>query len=300
MRSKKYLVFLGIILLLTGCGNKTYTVSFNTDGGTIMESVEVNKGEILENIEPPTKEGYLFVNWLKDGVEYQKNTPIKDDFTLTANWVEAPEVSNYYQVTFISGNNVAKVSVKENEVVTPPEATPLENHNFVGWFSGEEEFDFETKITKNISLTAKYELSLVTVTYKLEGGIGLSIETIPKGTTLTIPSTPFKPGYKFLKWTLNGEQFSFDTPVKEDIMLTAVWQEIEYVVISFDTDGGSEIESLKLEKNSPLTAVETPVKEGYTFIEWQLDGKKFDLDAKIEEDITIKAIYRANETKETE
>lgn len=299
MRKKGYL-YIFLIVLLTGCTSKTYTVSFNTDGGNEIESIEVTKGEVIENIETPVKEGYLFVNWLKDGIEYKNDSPIKEDITLTANWVEAPELSNYFQVTFISGNSIEKVSVKENNVVTPLEAKPLENHTFVGWFSGDEKFDFETKITKNISLTAKYELSLVTITYQLDGGLGLAVETIPKNTTLSIPSLPFKPGYKFLKWTLDGEEFSFDTPIQEDITLTAVWEKIEYITITFDTDGGTEIESLKLEKYSPLTAVQTPIKEGYTFIEWQLNGEKFDLDTKIENDITIKAIYKENPTKETE
>lgn len=297
MRSKKYLILLGIITLLTGCTTKTFTVSFNTEGGTIMESVEVNKGESLDNIEEPTKEGYLFVNWLKNGMEYKNTSPVNEDFTLTANWIEAPTIDDYYQVTFICGNEREKISVKENETVTPPEAKEVENYVFVGWYSGEEEFNFETKITKNIALTAKYELNLVTITYELAGGIGLAVETIPKNTTLNIPTIPFKPGYKFLKWVLDEEEFNFDTPIEENITLTAVWEKIEYVTITFDTDGGLEIDALELEKYSKITSVETPIKEGYTFIEWRLNGEKYSLDTPVEENITIKAIYKQDETE---
>lgn len=300
MRSKKYLYFLGIIFLLTGCGSKTYTVSFNTDGGTLLESVEVSKGELLENIETPTKEGYLFVNWLKNGMEYKNTAPINEDITLTANWIEAPTIDKYYQVTFICEEEREKISVKENETVTPPKPKEIENYIFIGWYSGEEKFDFETKITKNIALTAKYELNLITVKYELDGGIGLSMETIPRNTTLSIPSIPFKPGYKFLKWTLNGEEFNFDTPLEENVSLTAVWEQIEYVTINFDTDGGAEIEPLELEKYSKIISVETPVKEGYTFVEWQLNGETYNLDTPVEENITIKAIYKQNEIETKE
>ena len=294
MRSKIYLYIL-LALCLTGCKEKTYTITFNTDGGSIMESIEINKGETLENIETPVKEGYLFVNWLQDGIEYKSTTPVQNDLNLTANWVEAPDVSNYYQVTFISGGEIEKVSVKENEPVTAPPAKEIENYIFGGWYSGEEEFDLETPITKNIALTAKYELNLVTVTYELDGGIGLAVETIPRNSTLKVPSQPFKSGYKFLKWMANGDEFSFDTPIEENITLTAIWEEIEYITITFDTDGGTEIEELELEKYSKLIAVETPIKEGYIFVEWQLDGVKYDLDTPIENNITIKAIYELAE-----
>lgn len=299
MRSTKYIYIL-LIILLTGCSTKTYTVSFNTDGGTVMESIEISKGETIKDISVPEKEGYLFVNWLKDGVEYKSEYPVNEDITLTANWIEAPEVYDYYQVMFINGDTIEKISVKENEVVTPPKEKTIENHIFLGWFSGEELFDFNTKITKNISLTAKYELNLVTVTYELEGGIGLAIETVSKNTTLSIPPMPYKPGYKFLKWMLNGEEFSFETKITEDITLTAIWEQIEYVTIKFNTDGGTEIEDVTIEKHNKLHNVLVPEKEGYTFVEWRLNDETFNLDTLIEENITLTAIYKLNEEQVVE
>ena len=208
MRSRKYIYIL-LLILLTGCSTKTYTVSFDTNGGTLMESIEVSRGATIEDVNLPEKEGYLFVNWLKDGVEYKSEYPVNEDITLTANWVEAPKIYEYYQVTFINGDTIEKISVKENETVTPPKEKTIENHLFLGWFSGEEVFDFNEPITKNIALTAKYELNLFTVTYELDGGIGLAIETVQKDTTLSIPPTPYKPGYKFLKWMLNLNEISF-------------------------------------------------------------------------------------------
>lgn len=299
MSCKKYLYLL-ILILLTGCNTKTYTVSFNTDGGTMMDSVIVTKGEKLKNIIPPEKEGYLFVNWLKDGMEYKSEYPVNEDIILTANWVEAPEIHNYYQVIFINDGSQEKISVKENETVTPPKAKEIENYLFLGWFSGDEKFDFSTKITKNISLTAKYELNLVTITYNLDGGIGLAMETIPKNETLSIPNTPFKPGYKFLKWMLKNEEFSFDTPITKNIELTAIWEKIEYVTVEFDTDGGTDLDNIQIEKYSKLSNVEIPEKEGYTFTGWILDGETFNLDTIIEKNIVLKATYKQNEISEIE
>lgn len=298
-RSIKYILVL-LILLLTGCGTKTYTVTFNTNGGTPMQSITINQGETLKEIEAPEKEGYLFVNWLKDGIEYKNEIPVKEDLTLTANWIEAPEIYDYYQVTFMMNGETEKVSVKENETVTPPKEKEIKNHIFLGWYSGDEKFDFASPITKDISLIAKYELNLVTVTYNLNGGIGLAIETVQKNTTLSIPEIPYKPGYKFLKWMLNGEEFSFETPIKEDITLTAIWEEIEYITVKFNTDGGTTIEDKKIEKHSKLGHIETPEKPGYTFVHWQLNDQKFDFDNFIENDITLTAFYQLKETEKEE
>lgn len=300
MIKKKHLIFMGFLIMLTGCTTKTYTVTFNTEGGTLLESLVVNKGDTLEDIGEPTKEGYLFVNWLKNGVEYKNTTPVNEDFTLTANWIEEPTVNEYYQITFVCNNESEKISVKENETITPPKAKEIENYVFKGWYSGDEAFDFKNPITKSMVLTAKYELNLITVTYELDGGIGLAIETIPRNTTISIPSVPYKPGYKFLKWTYNGEEFNFDTVVENNIVLTAVWEKVDYVTVSFDTAGGTEIETLKIEKYSKIMDVEIPLKEGYTFVEWQLNGEKYSLDSMVETDITLKAIYKENEPETSE
>ena len=66
----KIIIFLLLILSISGCSNKTYTVTFNTDGGSHIEDIHLSKGETLENIDLPTKEGYLFVSWLKEFLSF--------------------------------------------------------------------------------------------------------------------------------------------------------------------------------------------------------------------------------------
>lgn len=57
-----------------------------------------------------------------------------------------------------------------------------------------------------------------------EAGIGcLSIEY---GTKVSKPSNPTRDGYTFKYWSLNGEEFDFDTPITNDITLVAEWKEI--------------------------------------------------------------------------
>lgn len=300
MRSKKNIYLILLVLFLTGCKEKTFTVTFDTLGGSVIDSIILNKGETIKQTLIPEKEGYLFVSWQKDGIEYDTKKPITEDITLTANWIETPEIYNYYTVSFIIDEQTEKTTVKENELVKELKAPEKENYVFAGWYSGDEKFDFNNPITKDITLVAKYELNVVTITYELDGGYGLSLETIPKNTIISIPAPPIKIGYRFLKWTLNGKEFSFDTQITEDITLKAEWQLIEYVTITYETDGGNTISSQIIEKYTKINKLPTPNKEGYIFKGWQLNDETFNQDMNIENDITLKAIYeKIDETSET-
>ena len=62
----------------------------------------------------------------------------------------------------------------------------------------------------------------------------------------------------------------------------------EEVTITFDTDGGEKIESMKVEKDSEIELPGTN-KEGYTFIGWYDGDKKLETKIKVSKDMTVKA-----------
>lgn len=62
--------------------------------------------------------------------------------------------------------------------------------------------------------------------------------------------------------------------------------------VTINTNGGNEIASLKVNRNSTIGEIETPVKEGFVFDGWYLDKeltKKADLNAKVTSNITLYA-----------
>ena len=65
--------------------------------------------------------------------------------------------------------------------------------------------------------------------------------------------------------------------------------------VTFDTNGGNDIESQVVKKDEKVTKPTTPKKDGYKFIEWQLDSKSFDFNTKIIQDITLKAKWEKQE-----
>jgi uncharacterized repeat protein (TIGR02543 family) len=276
---------------MTGCGDKTYTVTFDTMGGSLINSITLKKGSVLGDVKIPSKDGYLFVNWLKDGILYDNNSPITEDITLTASWTEKPVVKKEYAVSFVTEKYVEKILVEEGNKVSEPEEPSKKDYIFLGWFVGDEKYDFNEVVTKDIILTAKYELDVVTITFDLDGGIGIAMQNIPTNTSLSIPEVPVKKGHRFLKWTLDGNEFNFNEKISEDITIKAVWEKIEYVTVCFDTDGGNLIDNKVVERYSKIDELPVPIKNGYVFKEWQLNGNIFDSESTVLDSVTLKAIY---------
>ncbi len=68
----------------------TYVVTFNSDGGSTVSEITVDKDTAVEAPADPTKEGYTFVYWYLDdsGVAYDFATLVTADITLNALWEE--------------------------------------------------------------------------------------------------------------------------------------------------------------------------------------------------------------------
>jgi len=73
-----------------GGGGNTFTVSFNSDGGTSVANQNVAAGGKVTPVTPPTKTGYLFDGWYKDtnlDVRWDfANDVVNSNITLYAKW----------------------------------------------------------------------------------------------------------------------------------------------------------------------------------------------------------------------
>ena len=101
-------VLIGIIvalILLLG-GKKKYTVTFDTQGGNVIEKVEVEKGATVPRPATPVKEGYTFKGWEYAGTPYYFNIGISSDMTIKATWEEdtSHKEGDIIKVTFVYDN----------------------------------------------------------------------------------------------------------------------------------------------------------------------------------------------------
>ena len=90
------------LLLVASCKNeveipineKYHTITFNTNGGTKIESTKVERGSLLqEESFIPEKDGHIFKEWrTEEGLVYDFSTPVTKDITLYANYyIEADD-----------------------------------------------------------------------------------------------------------------------------------------------------------------------------------------------------------------
>lgn len=131
---------------------KTFIVTFDSDGGSAVKSQEVtDKATKPAN---PTKAGYTFVKWQLNGKDYDFNKTVTADIKLKAVWEKTK-----YTVTFNNDDNtvITTQKVEEGGKATSVDAPAREGYRFVEWIYNHAAYDFNTPVTKNIILTARYE-----------------------------------------------------------------------------------------------------------------------------------------------
>ena len=160
---KRFLVFLLTIIAvftLTSCSKK-FTVTFNSNGGTSIDPVEVKKGKTVTKPADPTRVGFDFKGWNKGDTSYDFSTPVKESFVLRAVWEEKSDV-NYFTVT-LDANGGTLPSGESNTIRVPEGGTigtlptpTREGYKFDYWTLNGIAFNTNTEIEENITLVASW------------------------------------------------------------------------------------------------------------------------------------------------
>ena len=174
------------------------------------------------------------------------------------------EVIGAYTVTFQSegGSEVAS-QIRANTPADQPADPTKEGYTFIGWYKGESKWNFETPVTADLTLTAKWQINRYTITFDTAGGSEVPSITQDYGTAITAPANPTKTGYTFAGW----DKTIPSTMPAGDMTITAQWQ-LNRSTITFDTAGGSEVPSITQDYGTAITAPANPTKTGYTFAGW--------------------------------
>lgn len=215
-----------------------YTITFDSAGGTSVPSQKVLNGKKIKKPDAPTKIGYTFTGWFVADDEWNFLAyTVTDDMTLTAGWA-----ANTYVISFNvdGGKALADLNVTYNSAFVLP-VPEKENHVFLGWEFGGEAFEngIYTK-TESITLTAKWRISLITITFDVAGGSPIPPMKVNYGESCVLPKSQ-KNGYVFAGWLYNGELFKDGTILLEDITLTAHWEGLNDIFKFESTEEGVTI-----------------------------------------------------------
>lgn len=199
-------------------------------------------------------------------------------------------------VTYKDGEKVYDTrKVLCNEAIKNTVSNPTkEQYTFKYWSLEKdgEEYDFSSKVTRDITLYAVYEIKKCNVVYIVDG-VQIKTEKYEYGTVLN-PEEPTKEGYTFKYWSLNdgGEEYSPITVIS-DMTLYAVFKINTYTVSFIDDD--KNVKDLTIEYNNKINQNDLPTvsKEGYTFTGWSLNKTDlFDFNTPVKENIKLYSKYK--------
>ena len=141
---------------------QTFTVTFNTDGGSSVSDQTVEKGNKVVKPANPTKEGYTFDCWTVGLLEFNFNTAINQNITLTARWTRNADPSTpvvRHTVKFIDWDGtVLKTEVVEDGKDATAPTNPVRNgYTFTGWDKSlsniKDDMEIKAQYTKNTDPT---------------------------------------------------------------------------------------------------------------------------------------------------
>ena len=240
---------------ITGEVTGAYPVTFQSESGSEVAS-QIRANTPADRPADPTKEGYTFIGWYNGESEWNFETPVTENLTLTAKWQ-----LNRYTITFdtAGGSEVAPITQDYGTTITPPAAPPRTGYTFAGW-------DREIPTTmpaEDMTITARWTVNQYTITFKPENGGQDIVIKQDYGTAITAPANPTKTGYTFAGW---NREIPTAMPAG-DMAITAQWQLNQYT-ITFDTAGGSEVPSITQDYGTAITPPAAPTRTGYTFAGW--------------------------------
>jgi uncharacterized repeat protein (TIGR02543 family) len=251
----------------------SYTITFNSMGGSAVTPITANYNTAISAPTSPTMMGHSFGGWYTEATLdnlYEFTTMPAENLTLYAGWT-----INSYTISFNSngGSSVLPITQVYNTAVTKPADPTKTGHTFVNWCSDEHllvDYEFTTMPGENITLYAKWSANNYTISFNSNGGSLVSSITQAYGTTLTPPAAPTKTGHSFGGWyteaALNN-LYEFTTMPAENKTLYAKWT-INSYTISFNSNGGTSVTAITENYNEAITQPADPTKTGHTFVGW--------------------------------
>lgn len=285
--------------------NRKYTVAFNSNGGSKVESyVKLAYKSHIAPPEIPEKEGFAFVGWYFDNTfakEWNYDLDeVTDNITLYARWVDNADAKGCsilsatgFEIDGLTLSIVvpnSKNSMNLTELITvSPWATwevysdkqginkiklksvslkEGDNVFYVFVKSGMGPGTYENLYTLNIRRREIYN-----VTFVYNNGEPNDVVSFEEDSLITIEEDKeiAKVGYTFKEWQYNEEIWDLEqNKITKEIghmTLEAMWTANEYEV-QFNSMGGSAVEQKTVTFDKEFS-FGVPTKEGYTFGGWK-------------------------------
>lgn len=281
-KKRTIIIVIGVVLIIACLvayfifANKKYTITFDSDGGSVVEKQIVKRGEKVNKPTDPTRVGYIFIEWDLGSSIYDFSAKVTRNLILKAVWKEQEGGKVTYVVNFNTdgGNSVSNQIINKDGTITKPQDPVRDGYKFLGWYSNNVLFDFNTPITKNLELVAKWE--------KAKDNSTTGTTTTTKKNDTTSSTTK--------KTTTKKNDTTNTTTTKKTTTTTT---EAKKYTVKFDSNGGSKVSSKEVTSGSKVTKPSNPTRTGYKFGGWTLNNKAYDFNSKVTSNITLVAKWTA-------
>ena len=268
------------------CNPNTYTINFDTDGGTTVNSKTVTYDSKIGEITNPTKTGYNFGGWYLDTESITSESVYKyaKDITIKAKWTEGTNTKytvNYYLQTIDKTYGSATESIVYTGITNKTVEAELKTYE--GFVTPSKQ---TVKILADGSATVDYyyERKELKVTF-INGSTKKEVKYLYGKENQAFTNNGFtKTGYTLTGYsekengsknyevtnTVSGEFIDTNYPSKT---LYAVWEANTYKVV-FNNNGGSGAKTeltCTYDTNCTLAA-NSFTYEGYDFVNWAKDS----------------------------
>jgi uncharacterized repeat protein (TIGR02543 family) len=262
-------------------GVPSYTITFDSQGGTEVEPITEKQGTQVPQPEPPQKAEYYFDGWYDaaddEGTLYTWQHTLNADVTMYAHWTEIPT----WTISFKnhSDSSVEDTTAKEGTEVVKP-IPQKAYHTFDGWFSqadgGDEYTAWPHTLTGNIDMYAHWSPIEFTITFNTHDGSPVGDITQNGGTEVAIPAEPTRANYKFLGWynaESGGTLYTWPHTLIDQVIMHAQWSPI--YKITYELNSGINHTGNPAEytaEDLPITLKAPTHEGGYIFLYWYADG----------------------------
>lgn len=289
--------------------------TFTADGTTFAQPQTIDRGGKFTEPAAPSKENHTFAGW------YNGDEP----FDFDADTTNAPNVLNLvakwdinkYTVQFVSEHGSFEDQTIEHgkpidtgKLIIPT----VEGFTFDGWYADKTyntKFDFNTSITSNTTVYAKWTAKDYEVSFITEHGDAPTSQNVKYNGTASDPGKLKEEGYTFIGWYTDHTcttEFKFSTPITGDTKVYAKWEKNAPVlpdtyalnvsgafvyVDGVDVTASAGDTSLQLEKDASVRLVADPdrMPSGMVFDRWTIlngalnadDAEKFETGRTLEE-----------------
>ncbi len=264
-----------------------YTLSFNGNGGSAPNSIQVTYDSAYGTLPTPTRTGYTFDGWYTTatgGTKVNSTDIVKitNTTTLYAQWT-----INEYKITFENGTGYTitatkngnsflsgeKITIKDTVVFTLTENIGY-TKKYLTASGSNRTFSNNTltNVYENITISGGATANQYKLSFYGNGIVNPSNKYVTYDSTYGTLHTVTRTGYTFDGWfteSSGGTKVESTTIVNTASAHTlyAHWTANEYT-LSFNGNGGSTSNSIQVTYDSTYGTLPTPTRTGYTFGGW--------------------------------